>query len=79
MKKILQYIFLTGMLLLSISLNINAQPHAGQQSDGGGVSGSRIGDAPSGAPVGSGTLLLISLAGFYGGRKVYHTKKAKLQ
>ncbi len=78
MKKILQYIFLTGMLLLSISVNINAQPHAGQQSDGGGVSGSRIGDAPSGAPVGSGTLLLLGLASLYGGKKVYDAKKETL-
>ena len=75
MKKIFRYIILTGLLVLTISLNLNAQPHAGQQSGGAGVTGGRIGDAPAGAPVGSGTLLLIGLAGLYGGKKYVSNRK----
>jgi len=67
MKKIRQYSFLTVFLVFSVVLNLNAQPHAGQQSTGT-VTGDRIG-AGAGVPVGSGTLLLLGLAGLYGGKK----------
>jgi hypothetical protein len=73
MKKILQYSFLTVLLVFSVILNLNAQPHAGQQSTGT-VTGDRIG-AGAGAPVGSGTLFLIGLAGLYGGKKIINNRK----
>jgi hypothetical protein len=74
MKKALQYSFLTAFLVFSAGTYLNAQPHAGQQSTGT-VTGDRIG-AGAGAPVGSGTLLLIGLAGLYGGRKFIGTWKS---
>jgi len=67
MKKVFQYSFITVFLVFSVVLNLNAQPHAGQQSTGT-VTGDRIG-AGAGVPVGSGTLLLLGLAGLYGGKK----------
>jgi hypothetical protein len=73
MKKALQYSFLSVLLVFSAAINLNAQPHAGQQSSGS-VSGDRIG-AGAGTPVGSGTLLLIGLAGLYGGKKFINTRK----
>ena len=75
MKRVLQYSFLTAFLVVSTALSLNAQPHAGQQSTGT-VSGDRIG-AGAGAPVGSGTLLLLGLAGLYGGKKVYRVRKSR--
>ncbi len=69
MKKLIQYSFLTAFLVFSTAISLNAQPHAGSQSTGV-VSGDRIG-AASGAPVGSGTLILLTLATAYASRKVY--------
>ena len=74
MKKVLQYSFLTLFLLFSAVLSVKAQPHAGQQSTGN-VTGGRIGGG-AGAPIGSGTLLLIGLAGLYGGKKVFGMRKS---
>jgi hypothetical protein len=74
MKKALQYSFLTAFLVFSMVLSLNAQPHAGQQTTGT-VSGDRIGGG-AGAPVGSGTLLLIGLAALYGGKKAYAMRKS---
>lgn len=75
MKKIILLTSLTAFLVFSTIIRVNAQPHSGQQSGGGGVSGGRIGDAPSGAPVGSGNLLLLGLAVLYGTRKAISTRK----
>lgn len=68
MKKAIQYSFLTAFLVFSSVISLNAQPHAGQQSGGAAVGGGRIG---AGAPVGNGTLILLTLAVAYGSRKVY--------
>jgi hypothetical protein len=68
MKKAIQYSFLTAFLVFSTAISLNAQPHAGQQSGGGAVQGGRIG---AGAPVGNGTLILLTLAVAYASRKVY--------
>lgn len=73
MKKALQYSFLTAFLLFSTVLSLKAQSHAGQQS-GGNVTGDRIGGG-AGAPLGSGTLLLIGLSRFYGCKNVYTMRK----
>jgi len=69
MKKVIQYSCLTAFLVFSTAISLYAQPHAGSQSTGG-VSGDRIG-AAAGAPVGNGTLILLTLAVAYTGRKVY--------
>jgi hypothetical protein len=73
MKRVLRYSFLTAFLVFSTVLSLNAQPHAGEQNTGA-VTGDRIGGG-AGAPVGSGTLLLLGLAGLYGGKKVYRVRK----
>jgi hypothetical protein len=72
MKKALQYSFLTAFLVFSTSMSMNAQPHPGELDGGGTVTGERIGEA--GAPVGSGTLILITLAVAYGTRKIYGSR-----
>ncbi len=74
MKRVLQYSFLTAFLVVSTVLSLNAQPHAGEDNTGTAVTGGRIG-AGAGAPVGSGTLLLLGLAGLYGGKKAYRMQK----
>jgi len=74
MKKALICSFLTAFLVVTTVISLKAQPHAGQQSVGN-VTGDRIGGG-AGAPVGSGTLLLIGLAGLYGGKKVYGMRKS---
>ncbi|MDO9257536.1 MAG: hypothetical protein Q7U54_18610 [Bacteroidales bacterium] len=68
MKKVLQYSFLTAFLVFATTLSLNAQPHAGQQDGSTPVVGGRIG---AGAPVGSGTFILLTLAVAYASRKVY--------
>lgn len=75
MKKIILLTSLTAFLVFSTIIRVNAQPHSGQQSGGGGVSGGRIGDAPSGAPVGSGNLLLLTMVVIYGARKAIRVRK----
>lgn len=70
MKKTIQYIFLTAFLVFSTAISLNAQPHAGSQDGGGTVPGDRIG-AAAGAPIGSGSLILLTLAVAYGTIKVY--------
>ena len=70
MKKILQYSCLTAFLMISPFISLRAQPHAGITSEGGNVGGGRIG-AAGGAPIGSGTYILLTLAAVYTGRKVY--------
>lgn len=76
MKKVLQYSLLTAFLVFASAISVNAQPHPGQQSGGAGdaVAGGRIG---AGAPVGNGTLILLTLAVAYAGRKVYVTRPEK--
>lgn len=79
MKKIILLTSLTAFLVFSTIIRVNAQPHSGQQSGGGGVSGGRIGDAPSGAPVGSGNLLLIGLALLYATKKAAASRRQQAE
>jgi len=76
MKRVLQYSFLTAFLVVSTVFSLKAQPHAGEDNTGTAVTGDRIG-AGAGAPVGSGTLLLLGLAGLYGGKRVYRVRKSR--
>jgi hypothetical protein len=75
MKKTLQYTILTALLVFSSAISLNAQPHAGQQSGSGVVSGDRIGQSPGGAPIGSGNFLLIGLALLYATKKVVSLRR----
>ncbi len=75
MKKAILYILLTAFLVFPFTINLKAQPHTGQQDGGTAVSGDRIG-AAAGAPIGSGTLILITLAVAYGARKVHDGRSA---
>lgn len=76
MKKAIQYTILVAFLVIASVTCLKAQPpHPNQTSGGGAVTGGRIGDAPAGAPIGSGTIILTLLAAAYGGKKVYNLRK----
>jgi hypothetical protein len=72
MRKIIQYGCLTAFLVFSNYIRLNAQPPL-PPSDGG--TADRI--AGAGAPVGSGTFILLTLAVAYGVRKVYFLHETK--
>jgi hypothetical protein len=74
MKKAIQYSFLTAFLVFSIAISLNAQPPLPPADDG--VPSDRIG-AAAGAPVGNGTLILLTLAVAYAARKVYVIHETK--
>ena len=72
MKKLLSIAVLVILCSLPMVLSSQNPPHP----NGGGVggaptgSGNRVGDGPLGAPVGSGTLILLALGAAYAGRKM---------
>ncbi len=68
MKKSIKTLIL--FFLLSLPIMIFAQPHP--NNGGGGPGG---GNAPVGAPLGSGLVILLSLGIAYGGSKVYQWRK----
>ena len=76
MKKALIYTFVILALAFVSTGKASAQPHPGEQTGNGTVSGDRIGDAPAGAPVGNGTYILFALALAYAGRKMYTARLA---
>ena len=66
------------VILLIGSGLVNAQNPPHPNSDGGAPnSGTNtvVGGQQGGAPIGSGTVLLIGLAGLYAGKKAYKLKK----
>ena len=72
MKKTYNLFFITCLLLLSLSAVSQPPPPPSNPSTTGG-------NAPvgsSGAPVGSGTLLLIGMAGLYAGKKVFSNRES---
>lgn len=74
MKNILKIATLT-VLLFTFPLFIQAQPHpngGNAPTAGNNKVGSNNG---SGAPVGNGTLILMMLAGAYGGRKAHMLRR----
>jgi len=73
MKKIHRLILMTGILLLS--LGSIAQPPPPPGNPASDVVG---GNAPVGAPIGSGTVILITLAAAYAIRKVYVMRTAQV-
>ena len=76
MKKILIYALLIAVFTCSFLGSTQAQrpPHPNQTSTGGGVTGQRIGEG-GGAPIGSGSIILMVLAAAYAGRKTYSLKQ----
>ena len=72
MKKTYKVIALIAVFVL-VAYLAQAQPHPGNTSGGGAVEGPPIG---AGAPIGSGTVLLIALASAYGGHKFYKVNKS---
>ncbi len=74
MKKTI--LLLAFLITLSITLMAQAPPAPPSTGNSGGTNGFVGGPTGSGAPVGSGTLLLLSLASLYGGKKVYNMRKS---
>ena len=70
MKNAIRILALTFLFTLVFSLNAAlAQPHPGEQGNGGNAGGAPI--AGAGAPIGSGEIFLLAFAALYAGRKVY--------
>ncbi len=71
MKNIFQIVILAAFLII-VPFTLLAQP----PHPPGGGHGSTENDPVPGAPVGEGMLLLIGLAGLYGGKKTIDNRKA---
>ncbi len=76
MKRIL--ILLTFMTIGSVTLMAQFPPPPPTTGNNGGTNGFVGGVHGGGAPIGSGVVLLISLAAGYGGKKVFDFRKRKL-
>ena len=74
MKYFLKPLIIILMLIASVTnMPAQAPPHPnGGATPGGSVTNTPVG---GGAPIGSGTMLLIGLAGLYGGKKAYRMQK----
>jgi len=73
MKKILAII--TILMISGISLMAQAPPPPPPDDPSNGGTGGPVG---GGAPIGSGIVLLITLAASYGGKTVYNFRKRNL-
>lgn len=75
MKKVVKYLAaFTVLMLLSFSTSLLAQP--GTNPGGDPVGGPPIGGGGGGsAPIGSGIVLLITMAAGYGAKKVFDARK----
>ena len=80
MKKTLNYILKTFIivLILSISYSLEAQP---PPPPGGATGiGNDSGNSQGGnAPIGGGLFILLGLGAAYGGKKLYDVRKEKLE
>jgi hypothetical protein len=72
-QKIINY-FLVVLLNMGAARSMAQPPPPPLPQTGHGSANNQV--PGGGAPVGSGTLLLISLAGLYGGKKVYLVRKS---
>lgn len=77
MKKVVKYLAaFTVLMLLSFSTSLLAQPGPGTNPGGDPVGGPPIGGGGGGsAPIGSGIVLLITMAAGYGAKKVFDARK----
>jgi hypothetical protein len=70
MKKAILYISFI-LIAFVYAGTVVAQPHPNERpSAGTPLGGNRVGDGPSGAPVGNGTFILMGLALAYAGLKI---------
>lgn len=69
--------FIIAALLVTAPLLMPAQPP--HPNNGGAPNGSntKVGDEPIGAPIGSGTFILIMMAFAYGGHRYYVSRTAE--
>ena len=68
MKRNLKILIISAFLVITPLLMIaQAPPHVGQDPP----TGTPVDGTPAGAPIGSGTFILLTLAMAYAGRKVY--------
>jgi hypothetical protein len=74
-QNVIKVIAILALVLSAVYVSAQTPPHP----NGGAAPATGIGgNTPvgAGAPVGSGTLLLLGLAGLYGGKKVYAMRKS---
>lgn len=77
--KIIKKVFLTVLILTVFSLQIaTAQSPAPPNNNGSNPTGGGNTPVGGGAPVGGGLLILIGMAGVYGGYKIYQRKRKSL-
>ena len=74
MKRFLNILLL--IILLAINLNTNAQPLPPPPTEPNGQGNGYVGEQ-QGAPIGNGTLILISLAMLYGAWRIYNLRKVQ--
>ena len=70
-RKIIQVLAILALMLSAVYLSAQTPPHPNggvAPNTGGVVTNTPVG---AGAPIDSGTILLIGLAGLYGGKKVF--------
>jgi hypothetical protein len=74
MKRIQNIFLISSLLLILIAIipPTMAQEPPHPPTIGHGAKGNQ---APTGAPVGSGTLILVSMGMMYAGKKIFHFKK----
>ena len=74
MKKLIITSAIAIALSLPLVLSAQTPPHPNGGNAPGG-NNTAVGHEPSGAPIGSGTIILTLLAAAYGGKKVYNLRK----
>ena len=75
MKRNFKVLIIAAFLVTAPLLMLAQPPHPNQNLPASG-SNTKVGDSPSGAPVGNGTFILMALAAAYAGRKVYVMRTA---
>jgi hypothetical protein len=73
-----QALMFLALLLISISISAQTPPPPPPPNGGHGSTGNNA-PGDSGAPIGNGTFILLTLAAVYAGRKVYGSNLAQNQ
>jgi hypothetical protein len=81
MKKTLNYILKTFIivLILSITYSLEAQVAPPPPPGGADGTGNNSDNSQGGAPIGGGLFILLGLGAAYGGKKLYDLRKEKLE
>jgi len=82
MKRSFKILIITALMAIApVLLMSQTPPHPGDGTGGDPTNGGTTvgGNPPAGAPVGNGTLILLTLAAAYAGRKVYVMQSAEQQ